>query len=317
MRSKAARAVMVFLALLPGPALAGLPSPGRLVQVIVVVWDGAQRNHVQEMLDSHALPNLEAMIGNGGLWRADMVIHTTACEVGDGDGYTTMTCPAMAALVTGYGYPLNHCYSNGRCGTLADGTSIFERMKTFDPDIRTGMITSHSLTCWPSPVLDAAAEALDVQYHDLDVSGNSTTIRGLQFVDAYRRDPFLLVLHYGGPDFQGHSRGENSEQYDTILMVNDGGLGRIRARLADLGMARSTILLVTADHGFEEGAKNHVGCLDDDRNLWIASSRAAAIGNLAAPAWQTSMAPTIFDLFGMSKDVLPPFGAESLVLWEN
>ena len=80
-------------------------------KVILLAWDGAQKKDVQELLAAGKLPNLKKLIDEG-RWR-DMAIYTQNCRcASDGDNYHTETGPAHAAMLSGYGYPLNNNHSN-------------------------------------------------------------------------------------------------------------------------------------------------------------------------------------------------------------
>lgn len=65
-----------------------------------MVWDGAQRNHLNELLSTTQLPNLARLINEGR--ERDIQIYSTNCnKTNDGDNYTTQTGPGHAAMLTG------------------------------------------------------------------------------------------------------------------------------------------------------------------------------------------------------------------------
>jgi arylsulfatase A-like enzyme len=61
--------------------------------------------------------------------------------------------------------------------------------------------------------------------------------------------PRLSLLWLRDPDSTQHNYGLGSDNVRDALRANDALLGRIRARLAELGLASSTDILVVSDHG--------------------------------------------------------------------
>lgn len=281
-------------------------------RVILIIWDGTQRNHLLELYNSDQLPNLKAMVENGGLLRTDMVINTETCEVGSGDGYDTETGPANSAIVTGYGYPVTQNQDNRYPNPIPHGLTFFERVKESFPDIKTGMITNKSQSFWPLPALENAQPTIDYWWNNkafnYRVISHATT-----FLNTYSASPFFLYVHFRVPDEAGHEYNENSAEYTNALIDNDAHLGTILSQLSSLGIASQTTILITTDHGFEDGGIEHEECIDETRNTWIASNLAAAIGDFTVPAYQTGIAPVMFDLFGMDKNAVEPsFPSQSL-----
>src|SRR5712671_201731 len=63
------------------------------------------------------------------------------------------------------------------------------------------------------------------------------------------QEPRLSLLWLRDPDSTQHNYGLGSPNVRDALRSNDGLLGRIRARLLELGLATSTDILVVSDHG--------------------------------------------------------------------
>jgi arylsulfatase A-like enzyme len=81
---------------------------------------------------------------------------------------------------------------------------------------------------------------------------------------ASRRKPFVLVFWSRDPDGTQHNQGDsplalvpgiNGQASLAAIRNADDDLGRIRAALAELGLAQDTDIIVTADHGFSTIAK--------------------------------------------------------------
>ncbi len=317
--------------------------------VILLVWDGAQRNHLNELLDAGKLPNLQELINEGR--KRDMSIFTENCGcANDGDNYHTETGPGHVAMLTGYGFPETKNHANKKEGeggnkncpeycprgspetcieqlgpnSLPKGYSIFERIKEFNPDIKTGMITGKNLHFFPFPAFIHAAPP-SCCYGEVCGDGNAidtciprsqepilTTPRFLEFIEENKDSSFFLFAHYKYPDAVGHESGENSVEYSNAIIEDDTETGKIIQKLKDLGIYNGTIILVTTDHGFVEGGTGHHPCVPETKQIWIVSNRKNVINRQGVVAKQTSIVPTIFDIYGMDKNVNPPFAGESL-----
>ncbi|MDI7246727.1 MAG: alkaline phosphatase family protein [Bacillota bacterium] len=62
---------------------------------------------------------------------------------------------------------------------------------------------------------------------------------------------------FSDPDHVGHRYGENSSEYSKAIITVDEWLGRIVAKLKDLGIYERTRIYVTSDHGMDEGKTSH------------------------------------------------------------
>lgn len=79
----------------------------------------------------------------------------------------------------------------------------------------------------------------------------------LKLLEKYKDRPFFFFVHFASVDHNGHRFGENSKEYNDALISNDEWTGRIIAKLKELGLYDQTLIYVTADHGFDEGATRH------------------------------------------------------------
>ena len=101
--------------------LAGLVCPlGAAVEhpqnVILIGWDGAQREHVEQCLARKELPSLQRLIDQGKYVKIDV------------EG-TTDTKAGWSQILTGYYPEVTGVYSNGRFQPVPKGLSIFERLE--------------------------------------------------------------------------------------------------------------------------------------------------------------------------------------------
>jgi len=81
--------------------------------------------------------------------------------------------------------------------------------------------------------------------------------RAVELIDKYKDRPFFFFVHFASVDHEGHRFGENSKEYTEALISNDTWTGKIIAKLKELGLYDKTLVYVTADHGFNEGATGH------------------------------------------------------------
>jgi arylsulfatase A len=90
------------------------------------------------------------------------------------------------------------------------------------------------------------------------------TAQALQFIDANREEPFLLYVPYSMPHtpifrsraFENRSLGG---RYGDVIEELDWSVGRIVARLRELGLERNTLVLFTSDNGPWLWMKQHGG----------------------------------------------------------
>jgi hypothetical protein len=84
--------------------------------VILIGWDGAQREHVEQCLARKELPSLQRLIDQGKYVKIDV------------EG-TTDTKAGWSQILTGYYPRVTGVYSNGRFRPVPKGLSIFERLE--------------------------------------------------------------------------------------------------------------------------------------------------------------------------------------------
>ncbi len=287
--------ITFFLALtlpLAGAAPQRAPLPAVAGNVVLVGWDGAQRDHVLELLAAGKLPNLRKLAGEGSL---------VLTEVTTGE---TQTKPGWTEILTGYSAPRLGIRGNRNYKPIPAGYTVFERLKTrfgagnIAAVFLTGKINNlgargpHEIckncisrdsvtrakTKWwsdkevttaktrdgkPPAWVSRAGEPyfLTREHVDLYASGLGPAAkvgeRALAALDACAGKPFVAFFHFEEPDEQGHLYGENSKEYSEGLITADHWLGEIVKKLAALGLSEKTTIYVTTDHGFQEGGFEH------------------------------------------------------------
>jgi hypothetical protein len=306
--------LLVFLFNLSTPRIKAQSITDIDKRVILIIWDGAQRNHFLELYNSDQLPNLKSLVEGGGLLRTDLIINTETCLSGSGDGYDMETGPACSAMLTGYGYPVTQNQDNRYPNPIPAGLTFFERLKQAYPEVKTGIASNRNEDFWPLPPLQNAQSAMDFWW--VAKSRNAQVVtKTIEFLNLYYSSPFFLLVHLVTPDNAGHAYGENSAEFTITMIDADTRLGQIWAKVSELGISSDTAVLVTTDHGFDEDGIDHEVCTDDNRNMWIAANHSTVINNFAVSAYQTGIVPTLFDIFGMDKNAVEPaFPSQSLYL---
>jgi len=261
---------------------------GRPKNVVLIGWDGAQRNHVKECLARGELPNLARLSSEGRLVAID-VLRTTA------------TKPGWAQILTGYNPEITGVFSNDRFQSIPAGYTVFERLEEFfGPDrfVTVAVIAKKdNLGAEPQEPYYHTKDAMDVFLNDL-AENDVVCSKVLQFLDQYKDKPFFFFVHFAEPDRQGHQFGENSKEYNDALISDDARTGDIVKKLKDLGLYDNTLIYVTADHGFDEGMNSH----QDAPYVFLATNDPEVIRR----GERADIAPTILDRFGLDPTKINP-----------
>ena len=169
--------------------------------------------------------------------------------------------------------------------------------------------------------VNTTATALNTCQND-DTSQSTVNSRAITFLGNNKNNDFFLFVHYREPDRSGHDAsgkptpGENSTIYNQGIIDDDYYTGKLINKLIDLGIYEKTTIIVTTDHGFQEGTKQHHTCQADTKDIWAVTNKANVLGNEAVVGKQTSITPTILDLFNVDLNnrgiIDPPFTNESL-----
>lgn len=299
--------------------------------VILIVWDGCQRAHLLEMLDSGDLPFLQSFINEGDY--VDMELRDVNRF---DDGHKTNTKAGHATMLTGYGYSVHGVMANVKFDPVPDGLTVFERLELVDESIETLFIGSKrnvnvyndlqrtflvdgievpTIVVIPHPEFnetriiyygdDRPAGVFHNMRFDLDFLfckddlklGNATDI-AIEQLAKNVEDQFFMFLHYKYPDRKGHAKGENSPSYSNSLIELTIELNRLTTTLKNLGIYDRTFIFITTDHGFDEGTKYHY----DDPYIWFIANRKLT-GELT---WQVDVTPTIYDAMNINWTVFTP-----------
>lgn len=249
--------------------LSNSESTSNYTNVILLGWDGVQRNHLYELLNAGMTPNLNAFIQTG------KIVNITVSD------HVTDTKSGWTQILTGYRWWKTGVYGNSVWfHTIPRGYTIPERLENIfgSNQIATAFITGKlnqmeiedgtgtaaigsSFANYSNDALYANLPSqLDVvsvgdlqQDRYADVAGPLM----LKFLQEHANTHFFSFFHFSDPDHTGHMFGENSAEYSTAIETCDYWLGQILTSLNTLGLSQNTLIYITADHGFDEGSVWH------------------------------------------------------------
>jgi len=307
-----------------GPPVTARATPGPSPQNIVLIgWDGAQRNHLKECLERKELPSIQALASEGSLVAVD-IYRVTDTKAG------------WAQILTGYEPEVTGVYSNAKYQPIPTGYTIFERLEAHfgaqnirtaavigkkdhvgaDPPQRFAVKNGKTTTANGKKLEGKIITEGGVKYRvvpgkpyfnaqsnmDLFVNGlgqnDAVGKRALEVIDQYANDRFFLFVHFADVDAQGHKFGENSKEYSDALISCDAWTGKIMQKLKSLGLYDKTLIYVTADHGFDEGQTGH----SDAPYVFLATNDKG----IKHRGQREDIAPTILDRFGVDITAMSP-----------
>ncbi len=262
--------------------------------IIVIGWDGVQREHLKQMIATNALPNLMALSKEGNLVDIDVTDGATDTKAG------------WAQILTGYKAEITGVYKNGKFQAIPVGYSVFERLEQhFGPEnIDTVAIIGKgdhignnppkivAYESWlkrekkqqnidkknpglgnlnggtlieengkkfvkiPAKPWYNASSRMDLFENGLNLNQKVGT-RALEELEKRKDKRFFFFIHFSDPDHTGHKYGENSPEYTAGIKSDDEWTGKIIAKVKELGLYDKTLIYIVTDHGFDEGKRGH------------------------------------------------------------
>jgi predicted AlkP superfamily pyrophosphatase or phosphodiesterase len=296
-------AVLFLLFLWATPAVAfDAKTPATDRDAILISWDGALREHLRADLAAGKLPNLARLVKGGSLVDIDVTGHITDTKAGH------------AQILSGYGPDRTGVFSDSDFSPIPAGLSVFERLHKTFPSLTTIMLTGkdHNLGSQAPGLLTAgepffhSRAGITVWDGDKMRPASEVGEKAVRYVHDYaKKGRFLLFIHFADVDLAGHRDGEGSPPYDQALEECDHWLGKILDELSSQGIERRTIVYVSADHGFDVGAKTHRNA----PHIILASSDPTIVG----PGQQRDIAPTVLHALGVDlATVQPPLPGKPL-----
>lgn len=260
------RLILSCLALLTLP-WSPLRAEPRAAHVFIVSFDGGKPAVIRES----EMPVIKRMAAEGAAtWEAHTIVPPK-------------TLPSHTSMLTGVG-PDKHQvlwnnYTPGK-GKVPVPT-IFTLAKQHDAKLVTAMFPGkqkfrHLWLPGSLDVFDYEGPQEDVPLPDneeiekLVIPAQTVAKNASAYIVS--KKPALCFIHFPDPDSAGHKSGWGSPQQKEAFKVSDQALGQLLKAIDQAGMASSTVVLVSADHGGH--AKTHGENIPDDINIpWIAWGR--------------------------------------------
>ncbi len=264
--------------------------------VIVIGWDGVQRNHLYELLNRNLLPNLSSFASQGSLVNITVTDHGTDTKAG------------WTQILTGYKWWRTGVYNNVYWfHSIPAGYTIPERAenyfgrnqiitsfivgKSFHMEITDGTFDTASGTYTHQALYRNLPSTLDV-VNNGDKNSSVSGQLALNFIENRKNNHFFAFFHFSDPDTAGHFQGgENSDAYEQAIERCDYEFGRILDKLNSANLTQKTLIYLTADHGFDEGGKAH----NNAPYIFLATNDK----NVGRNGDQIDVAPTIYYGLGM------------------
>lgn len=315
--------------------------------MILIGWDGVQRNHLKELIDEDKIPNFKKIFLESGNC-AETIITTGE----------TSTKPGWAEILTGYSPSKTGVFSNIDYKPIPEGYTVFERLEEYfgDNNITTLFISgkgNNTSAIGPHkfcsncainynkkgealeyfdgdinklvpynigelPVIETreggpyfiTKNNIDEYVNDLGVSENVFD-KASGFLKKYSQDRFFMFMHFVEPDMLAHHYGENSSEYGQSMIYLDGLLGDLITKLKELNISDKTIIYLTTDHGINEGEYKH----DFAPETFLCSSE-KKIENSSGD--RKDITPTILLRYGLDiNEIKPPLDGKSLIKSSN
>lgn len=263
--------------------------------ILLIGWDGCQRDHLKEMIARNEVPNLVALSKEGALVDLDVISGATDTKTG------------WTQILTGYAPEITGVYKNNRYQPIPVGYTIFERVeqqlgpdnvmtlavigkkghvdctgpekipydtwfakekkkvekqgKTLKQDAKPADATlveenGQKFLSFPGKPYFYTKDHMDLFENGLG-ENEKVGQKALELLNQHKDKRMLFFIHFEYPDHAGHKQGENSQEYTDSVKSDDEWLGKIVAKLKELGLYEKTLVYVTADHGFDEDKKGH------------------------------------------------------------
>ena len=247
--------ILLFSALLAPPAYAEDQPPN----VILISFDGYQRNHLWEQLEAGEMPNLERLMEEGVYLELNQI------------DTKTQTKTAHAQMLSGYQNNVTGVYANRLVfHPLPTGYTLLERAETHfgSENVATGFISGKTSNIAPVFADMEGVDYVSIVDEYLEDEKGGTGEKFLSFIDDHHEDHFVAFFHTKEPDKLGHLYGENSPEYHEGGLRCDRYLGLILDKLEEHDIMNETLVYVCTDHGFLEDGFEH----PNEPLIWLVSN---------------------------------------------
>jgi len=304
--------ILLFSALLAPPAYAEEQPPN----VILISFDGYQRNHLWEQLEAGEMPNLERLMEEGVYLELNQI------------DTKTQTKTAHSQMLSGYQNNVTGIYANLLVfHPLPTGYTILERAETHfgSGNVATGFISGKTSNIAPVFADMEGVDYVSMVDEYLEDETGGTGEKFLRFIDDHHEDHFVAFFHTAEPDKLGHLYGENSPEYHEGGLRCDRYLGLILDKLEEHGIMDETLVYVCTDHGFLEDGYEH----PNEPLIWLVSNDIKLEANVdETRLFIPDIAATIYRSLGIEvtepplmgyplQSPLPPEAEQRMAIWED
>jgi len=252
----------LLTALLLSPAL--LIAAPRAEHVIVISIDGGKPAVIAES----EMPTLKKMAAEGAVtWQASTI-------------FPSKTLPSHTSMLTGVG-PDKHQVLWNDFSPIKGKVKVptaFSLLRAVDAKAVTGMFVCKQKFrhLWIEGTLDTFDFGGPIQ--DTPVAASPEIEKDKKPAQLVAKNasawikekkPTLLFVHFADPDTAGHKDGWGSPQQKEAFKVTDQALWQVWTAVKEAGIADSTVILISADHGGHD--KTHGLNIPDDMLIpWVA-----------------------------------------------
>lgn len=249
-----------FLAVLA--CLAAQAAP-RAEHIFIVSIDGAKPAVVAEA----ETPTLKKIAAEGAVtWQASTI-------------FPSITLPSHTSMLTGVGPDKHQILWNAYTPIkgFVKVPTVFSLLKAADKEAVTGMFVGKIKFrhLWLKDTLDmfdfggpqtAAPVAGSLEIEKDKKPSQMVAKQAAPWIKEHK--PRLCFIHFPDPDTAGHKDGWGSPQQKEALKVTDQALWQVWQAIKDAGIADSSVLIISADHGGHD--KTHGLDIPDDMIIpWV------------------------------------------------
>lgn len=236
----------------------------RVDHVFIVSFDGGKPAVIAES----EMPTLKKLAAEGAVtWTAQTI-------------FPSKTLPSHTSMLTGLSPARHHVlwnnYEPQRGAILAP--TVFAIAKKVDPSLSTALFAGkakfqHLLQPGSLDMFDFKGqqrETVITGAEEIEKSVNPAQVVA-KAAAAYilEKKPNLCFIHFPDPDSAGHKSGWGSPEQKEAFKVSDQALSQVVQALENAGIAQSSVILISADHGGHD--KTHGENIPDDMIIpWIA-----------------------------------------------
>ncbi len=283
---------MRFLALLL--TVTTLHAAPRPEHVFIISIDGGKPAVIAES----EMPHLKALAAGGATtWAASTI-------------FPSITLPSHTSMLTGMSPEKHQILWNGYTPIkgLVKVPTVFSYLKTQNPSAITAMFVGKVKFrhLWLPDTLDVFNYGTPQE--PKPVAGTpelekskipSQAVAKAAAAYIVEKKPTLAFIHFADPDSAGHKDGWGSPQQKEAFKVTDQALSQITRAIEQAGIAATTTLIISADHGGH--LKTHGLNIPDDMIIpWIASGCGVKKGfTITAPVTTYDSAATALWLLGV------------------